>query len=395
MSLILIVFCIFSVVWYRNRKLHQDRYTDRSIKFAELREQQPGVLDLRDFNQPYYEPEQGWSCMRSPIAVNLEFVLLPLEKSHRRMLVSGAIQGIQWPANSEWALLGPDHATAQALVESPIGKWLHAITFPVVTLKRGKSATAGAVLYDVKAIRLRGGVLSVFFAKEYDWEELGKFREHRQNLKAALLAFGHTSQSNMYNPLLQSLWLWYLALLAALICLNYQISPISQFWNFPRHWGWLLLPLVIVWKCSEPLLEFFDKYQLSPKVSARGVFLLMMPWWLLWFWLLSHECNIAFSPSGANSQQWNVLSVSSEGRNGPWFAEILPKQGTGYQRLPINQKFYDRLQGGEQVEIQYLRGAFGKPWICRIEIEQKLYYQFPWKTCAEKSTNAKPQLTDV
>ncbi len=395
MSLILIVFCMLSVIWCRNRKQQQDRYTDRSIKFAELREQQPGVLDLRDLNQPYYETEQGCSCLRSPIPVNLEFVLLPLEESHEQMLGSGAIQGIHWPNNSAWALLGPDCTTANALVESPIGKWLHAIAFPVVTQKRGKSATPRVAPYDVKAIRLRGGVLSVFFAKEYGWEELGKFREHRQNLKAALLAFGNTSQSNLHNPLAQSLWLWYLALLAALICWNYQISPISQFWDFPMHWGWLLVPLAIVWKCGGSLLEFFDRYQLSPKVSAKELFQLMVPWWLLWFWLLSHECNTAFSPAGANSQQWYVLSVSSEGLNGPWFAEILPKKGTGYQRLPINKKFYDRFQGGEQVEIQYLRGAFGKPWICRIEIEQKLYYQFLWKTCAENSTNAKSQLTDV
>ncbi|WP_031570489.1 hypothetical protein [Rheinheimera texasensis] len=395
MSLILIVFCVFSVIWCSNRKQQQDRYTDRSIKFAELREQQPGVLDLQDFNQPYYEPEQGWSCLRSPIAVNLEFVLLPLETSHRRMLASGAIQGIQWPADSEWALLGPDHATTQALVESPVGKWLHAITFPVATQKRGKSATAGAPLYEVKAIRLRGGVLSVFFAKEYGWEELGKFREHRQNLKTALLAFGKRSQGNLHNPLSQSFWLWYLTLLSTLIYWNYQISPISQFWDFPIHWGWLLVPLAIVWKCSGSLLEFFDRYQLSPKVSAQGMFLLMVPWLLLWFWLLLNEYNIAFSPARTHSKQWYVLSVSSEGRNGPWFAEILPKQGTGYQRLPINQKFYDQLQGGEQVEIRYLRGAFGKPWICRIEIEQKLYYQFLWKTCTENSTSAKSQLTDV
>ena len=383
MSLILIVFCIFSVVWYRHQRQLHDRYTDRSCQFAELREQQSGVLDLRDFNQPYYETEQGWSCLRSPIAVTLEFVLLPLEESHKRMLASGAIQGINWPANSEWGLLGPDCKTANTLFESPIGKCLQAITFPTVKPKRGQSPKPTPAPYEVKAIRLRGGVLSVFFAKEYGWEELGKFREQRQNLKTALLAFNHNSQSNLHNPLSLSLWLWYLALLASLVCWNYQISPVSQFWTLPLNWWWLMLPLVMLWIGSKPILEFFDRFQLSPKVSARGVFQLMAPWWLLCFWLLSQECNIAFSPAETNTQQWYVLTVSSEGRNGPWFAEIRPKHGSGYQRLPINQLLHQQLQGGEIIEIHYQQGAFGQPWICRIEIEHSLYYQFPWKTCTE------------
>ncbi len=387
MSLILIILCIASVVWYHRQKQLQDRYTDRSIQFAELREQQPGVLDLRDFNHPFYEYEQGCSCLRSPIAVNLEFVLLPLEESHKQMLASGALQGIHWPANSAWGLLGLDRTTADALVESPIGKWLQAITFPHAKKQRGQSTKPAP--YAVKAIRLRGGVLSVFFAKEYSWEELGKFREQRQQLKSALLSSDYTSQGNLHNPLSQSLWFWYLVLLAGLLCWNYQISPVSPFWVLPTQWWWLILPLVMVWIGSKPILRFFDRYQLSPTVSAHGLFRLMAPWWLLWFWLLSHEYNIAFSPAETYTQQWYVLTVNSEGRNGPWFAELLPKQGHGNQRLPINQTLYQQLQGGEIVEIQYRQGAFSQPWICRIEIERSLYYQFPWKKCREHLPHAK------
>lgn len=93
------------------------------------------------------------------------------------------------------------------------------------------------------------------------------------------------------------------------------------------------------------------------------------------------ECNLMLGPDVSQSKDWYVLTTTTEGRNGPYYAELLDKEGSNRLKLPIEYAWYQHLQGGESVKITNRIEASGKLFICRIEIEKQLYYQFPLKQC--------------
>ena len=93
------------------------------------------------------------------------------------------------------------------------------------------------------------------------------------------------------------------------------------------------------------------------------------------------ECNLLLGPDSSQSKDWYILTTTMDGKKGPYYAELLAKDGGNRIKLPIQFDWYKYLQGGESVNITNRIDASGKLFICRIEIEKQLYYQFPLKQC--------------
>jgi len=381
MSLILIALSILILIWHSRKRSRFEPVPDISYEIERLRNEGRAILDLRHINQPNFQLEHGLNCLKYIVKVDTEFVFQPLTAQQQQWLNSGKLVGVAWPESSGWGLLGLDPASAGQLINSPVGNLLQAIAFPPAKKRHRKTQTTTKPS-EVKGIRLRGQVLTVFFAEEYSWEELGKFAENRQKLKNELLKLADiASDINLHNPMMLSVKPWYILLGVALFGWHSLLPPATDFWTFSWLWSWSLIPVMLLWKFGKPLFEWFARYQLSPEQSASDLKSTLFPFFLMCSWLIFQECNVLFEKGPSFSKNWYVLTTTTAGRNGPYYAELLDKEGASRLKLPIEHAWYQHLQGGESVKITNLVDASGKPFICRIEIEKQLNYQFPLKHC--------------
>lgn len=381
MSLIVIILSLFVFIWHSRKRPRFEVIPDITSEIDKLRSEGKGILDLRHINRPNYHVEQHFPSLKSALQVDIEFNFQPLTAQQQDWLSTGKLVGICWPENSGWGLIGLAPASSSQLINSPVGKLLQSIAFPPAKKCHRKSQTTTKPT-EVKGIRLRGQVLTVFFAEEYSWEELGKFAENRQKLKSELLKLENTpGYINLHNPIMLSVKPWYILLGVALFGWHSLLPPATDFWTFSWLWIWSFMPAMLCWKFSNPLLQWFARYQLSPEQSASDLKFKLFPFFLMWSWLLFQECNLMLGPDASQSKDWYILTTTMDGKKGPYYAELLAKDGGNRIKLPIQFDWYKYLQGGESVKITNRIDASGKLFICRIEIEKQLYYQFPLKQC--------------
>ena len=381
MSLIVIILSLLISVGHSQKRPRFESIPDISYEIERLKREGKAILDLRHINQPNFQLDQELNCLKYKINVGVEFVFQPLTTQQQQWLSTGKLLGVSWPESSGWGLLGLEPANASQLINSPIGNLLQAIAFPPAKKRQRKKQTTTKPS-EVKGIRLRDQVLTVFFAEEYSWEELGKFAENRQKLKNALLTIEiPAGDINLHNPIMLSVKPWYILLGVALFGWQSLLPPATDFWTFSWLWIWSFMPAMLCWKFSNPLLQWFARYQLSPEQSASDLKFKLFPFFLMWSWLMFQECNLLLGPDSSQSKDWYILTTTMDGKKGPYYAELLAKDGGNRIKLPIQFDWYKYLQGGESVNITNRIDASGKLFICRIEIEKQLYYQFPLKQC--------------
>ena len=164
MSLIVIILSLLISVWHSQKRPRFESIPDISYEIERLKREGKAILDLRHINQPNFQLDQELNCLKYKINVGVEFVFQPLTTQQQQWLSTGKLLGVSWPESSGWGLLGLEPANASQLINSPIGNLLQAIAFPPAKKRQRKKQTTTKPS-EVKGIRLRDQVLTVFFCR--------------------------------------------------------------------------------------------------------------------------------------------------------------------------------------------------------------------------------------